>query len=101
MNDRRQPAFGMIELSQQMMHPIQTEIDPAWMQARQPRDQVVERRLSSGGRGIHACGAAGAASGAGMTDAASDTCGAGFGVLSSAGDLVNNRHSRANVGRSS
>jgi hypothetical protein len=36
-----------------------------------------------------------------MTDAASDTCGAGFGVLSSAGDLVNNRHSRAKVGRSS
>ncbi len=32
MNDRRQLALGMIELSQQTVHPIEAEIDPAWMQ---------------------------------------------------------------------
>ena len=61
----------------------------------------VERRPRSGGGRVHACGAAGAVSGADTIWAGSDTSGAAFGAVSSAGDLVSRRQSRAKVGRSS
>ncbi len=101
MNDRRQSPFGMIELREQPMHPLQAEIDAARMQSRQPRDQRIERGLRSGGRRVHACGAAGAVSGAMTTGAASETCGTGLGAFSRAGDFVNSRSSRPKVGRNS
>ena len=46
------------------MHPLEAEIDALGMQRGQPRDQFAERRLRFGRRRVHACGAAGAASGA-------------------------------------
>src|SRR5215218_7288770 len=99
MDHRRQLAFGMSEPRQQRVHAIEAEIDALGMERRQPRDQFVERRLRSGGGCVHACGAAGTASGADTIWAGSVTCGAGFEATSSAGDLVSNRHNRASVGR--
>ena len=43
-NDRRQPAFGVIEPLQQPMHPLEVEIDARRMQCGQPRYQFAERR---------------------------------------------------------
>src|SRR4029077_6563805 len=70
-DDRRDLSFRMIELLQQPMHPIEAEIDPARMQGRQPRDQIVDHGLRSGGGGVHACGMAGAGSAAGTTTSGS------------------------------
>ena len=101
-DDRRQFAFGMIEPLQQPMHPLEAEIDPLRMQRRQPRDQFAERgvavwrqarsRVRRGRRHFRQPIRSGPASATG---------GAGFGAVSSAGDLVSSRHSRASVGRSS
>ncbi len=91
-------ACGMIEPRQQTVHAIEAEIDLLRMQRGQPRDQFIERP-GIGGRQVHACGAAGTASGAATICAGSVTSGAGFEAASSAGDLVSIRHSRASVGR--
>src|SRR5665213_1288129 len=83
------------------MHPLQIEIDTLRMQAGQPRDQFAERRRWSGLGRVHAWGAAGATSAPDTIWAVTATCGAGFAAISTAGDLVSNRHSRASVGRKS
>ena len=102
MNDRRKFPFRMIELLQQPMHPIEAEIDAARMQARQSRDQIVDRGLWLSSGDVHACGTAGAGSAAGtMISGSTITCGAALGALESAGDLVKSRQSRASVERSS
>src|ERR1700736_6190893 len=100
-NDRRQSALGMVEPFQQPMHPRKIEVDALGMQRRQPRDQFIERRRSSGRGRVHAWGAAGTTSGLDTIWAGIVTCGAGFEMASSAGDFVSNRQSRANVGRRS
>src|ERR1700730_2010976 len=100
-NDRRQLAFGMFEPLQQPQHPLQAQIDTPGMQRGQPRDQFVERRRLLGRGRVHAWGAAGATSAPNTIWAGVVTCGAGFGAVSSAGDFVSNRQSRASVGRRS
>src|SRR3954454_6255024 len=95
---RRQLALGMTEPVEQAVHPLQPEIDAFLVQGRQPPDQFVERRLCAVGGSVHACGAAGAVSGADTICAGLTT---GFDAVSSAGALVNSRQSRARVGRNS
>src|SRR6478609_3159538 len=98
---RRQLALGMTEPLEQAVHPLQPEIDAFLMQGRQPPDQLVERRLCVVRGSAHACGAAGAVSGADTICAGLTTGWTGFDALSSAGALVNRRQSRARVGRNS
>ena len=98
---RRQLALGMVEPLQQSLHPLQIEIDTQRVQSREPRDQFAERRRPLGRRRVHAWGAAGAASALDMISAGIAIVGAGFDAVSTAGDFVSSRHSRANVGRSS
>ena len=76
-----------------------TEIDTLRMQGRQPRDQFAERRLRFGRRRVHAWGAAGANSAPDAIGAGISACSAGFDAVSTAGDLVSNRQSRASVAR--
>ena len=100
MDHRRQFAFGMIEPLQQALHAVETEIDLVRMQSGQPRDQFAQRLMQWGRGSVHALGAAGALSAADTICAALTTL-AGFGAVSTAGDLVRSRHSRAKVGRMS
>ena len=99
MDHRRQFAFGMAEPLQQPVHAVEAEVDPARMQRGQPRDQVAQWLMQWSRRHVHACGA-GALSAADTICAALTTVVA-FGAVSTAGDLVRSRHSRASVGRMS
>ena len=101
MDHRRYFFLGILQPRQHPVHAIEAEVDTLRVQRGQPRDHIAERILRSGSRRVHAWGAAGAVSGAMTICAGSDTSGAGFGVASSAGDLVRMRQSRANVGRRS
>ena len=101
MNDRRQPAFGMIEPFQDAPHPVEREIDLFRMKLRQPRDVVVKRR-PLGQSSDHAGGADDdAASTTGIGSAGASKSDDGFGAASIAGVLVSSRHSRASIGRNS
>src|SRR5690349_8751940 len=91
----------MAEPREQAVHPLQAEVDPLLMQGGQPPDHRIERDLGAFGGGVHACGAAGATSGADTICAGLTTGCADFDTVSSAGDLVRRRQSRASVGRRS
>src|SRR3954464_8647381 len=98
---RRQLALGVTEPLKQAVHPLHPEIDAFLMQGRQPPDQFAERRLCAVSGRVHACGAAGATSGANTICAGLVTGCADFDAVSGAGDLVKRRQSRAKVGRKS
>src|SRR5262249_42405169 len=88
MNHGREPPLRVAEPLQQLKHSIEREIDPLGMEREQPGNDGVDRRhecVSFGSR-AHA----GAAAGAGSA-----------GESIAAGTLVNTRHSRASVERSS
>src|SRR3954454_7556668 len=98
---RRQLALGVTEPLEQAVHPLQPEIDAFLMQGRQPPNQSAERRLCAVRGSVHACGAAGAVSGADTICAGLTTGCTGCDAASSAAALVKRRQSRARVGRNS